>query len=241
MQTKWLDVSTKDGNMRSYLATPDGAGPHPGIIVCQEAFGVNAYVRSVADRLADAGFVALAPELFHRMGQHVEISESEMPKVMEAMGTLRNDDLEEDLQAAAAALRARSEVDPKRLGAIGFCMGGFAAILGAETTAVAAVVAFYPGGLFKERPPLKLVPVGPKMAKLKAATLLQFGADDQSIPHEDIELAKQALAQSGARYEVDVYKGAGHAFHSHDRKSYVPEVAEQAWHRALTWLRDMLA
>jgi carboxymethylenebutenolidase len=242
MQTKWIDVQTADGAMRSYLATPDGDGPYPGVVVLQEAFGVNEYVRSVADRLADAGFVALAPELFHRKGHHVELAYDAGPKILEHMVELTNDTMEEDIASSIAALRARHDVDPKRLATIGFCMGGFAAILGGLTTAVAAVVAFYPGGLVKPRSPIKFEPLVDRMPKLKAATLLQYGADDKGISREDIELVKQAMAQSGARYEVDVYPNAGHGFHSHDRAgAYAPEAAEAAWHRTLTWLRDMLA
>lgn len=242
MQTKWLDVRTADGTMRSYLATPDGDGPYPGVVVLQEAFGVNEYVRSVADRLADAGFVALAPELFHRLGNHVELAYDAGPKILEHMVALTNDTLEEDTGAAVAALRARHDVDPKRIGALGFCMGGFTAILAGLTTAVGAVVAFYPGGLVASRPPINMQPLVDRMPKLKAATLLQFGADDKSISPADIELVKQAMAQSQARYEVDVYPDAGHGFHSHDRASaFAPEAAEAAWHRTLTWLRDMLA
>ena len=73
MQTKWIVIPTDDGPMEAYLATPDGGGPYPAGLEGHAAFGVNSYVRSVVDRLADEGYVALAPEMFHRAGTHLEV------------------------------------------------------------------------------------------------------------------------------------------------------------------------
>src|ERR1051326_6296876 len=102
MASHWLDVSPADGKMHAYHAAPDGAGPYPGVVVLQEAFGVNAYVRSVCDRLADVGYSALAPELFHRAGTHVESPYDDREKAIAALGTITNDALEEDIGAALA-------------------------------------------------------------------------------------------------------------------------------------------
>src|SRR5215467_3766473 len=106
MHTKRLVIPTADGPMEAYYAARDGAGPYPGVVVLQEAFGVNSYVRSVCDRLADVGFAALAPELFHRTGPHVEVPYEHMPRVQELLATLTNKTLEEDIGSAVAALRA---------------------------------------------------------------------------------------------------------------------------------------
>jgi len=241
MSTKWLTVSTADGPMQAYLAEPDGGGPYPGVLVLQEAFGVNAYVRSVAERLADDGYVALAPEVFHRQGKHVEIPYDHMPRVVECLGALTNSTLEEDCGAALAALRARTEVNPQRLGVVGFCMGGFSAILTGLTAAVEAVVAFYPGGLVRTRPNLKLSPLLERLPSLRPATLIQFGGDDAGIPPEDVEAIRQALDRSPGRHEIVVWPGAKHGFHSNDRTPvFHPQVAEQAWHRTLGWLDEVL-
>lgn len=241
MTTSWLNVSTADGPMHAYLAEPDGGGPYPGILVLQEAFGVNGYVRSVADRLADAGFVALAPELFHRQGVHVDIPYGDSARIMAALGGVTNATLEEDCGAALAALRQRTEVDPERLGVVGFCMGGFAALLAGLTTAVRAVVAFYPGGVVRERPNLKLSPLLPRLPAMRAATLVQLGGDDASIPPDDARAIEQALQHAHGRHAVAVWPGAKHGFHSQDREAvYHPQAAEDAWHRTLDWFEEVL-
>ncbi|MGE5186188.1 MAG: dienelactone hydrolase family protein [Acidobacteriota bacterium] len=241
MQTKWLPLATADGPMDAYLAAPDGAGPFPGVVVMQEAFGVNAYVRSVCERLADVGYVALAPELFHRHGTHVEVSYEHMPRVMELLSGLTNAQLEEDVGSAVAGLRARPEVDPERLGVVGFCMGGFASVLTGLTTAVRAVVAFYPGGLVRVRPHLQLTPLVDRLHELRAATQIHFGGDDAGIPPEDVEAVRLALGKSKARHDVHVWPGAKHGFHSDDRTPvYNPKAAEDAWHATLHWFGTVL-
>jgi len=242
MQTQWLTLHTADGPMRAYYAAPDGAGPGPAVVVLQEAFGVNAYVRSVCDRLADAGFVALAPELFHRSGAHVEVAYTELPTAISAIMQLTLPQIEEDCAAAVAALRERKEVDPKRLGVIGFCFGGYCAIAAGLTTAVAAVVAFYPGGLCEARPGRQTPPLLDRIPNLRAATLVNFGGADQGITPENVGAVKLALEKSPSQHKVNVYPGAGHGFHSHDRATaFHPQAAEDAWHATLGWLTDMLA
>src|SRR5260221_5503850 len=158
MASTWIEIGTADGRMHAYQSEPDGGGPYPGVVVCQEAYGVNSYVRSVCDRLADAGYVAVAPELFHRTGTHVEFPYDDRERALAALGTVTNGTIEEDVGATLAALRAHREIAPMRLAAVGFCMGGFAAILGGLTTAVASVVAVYPRGVLRPRPPLALPP-----------------------------------------------------------------------------------
>jgi carboxymethylenebutenolidase len=241
MKTKWITVSTADGPMHAYLAEPDGAGPYSGILVLQEAYGVNHYVKSVVERLADEGYVALAPELFHRSGTHVEVPYGDVERAMQALETLDNDKLEEDAGAAVAALRARPDVDPKRIGVVGFCVGGFAAVLTGLTTAVAAVVAYYPGGLIRDRPRFKLKPLVERMPDLHAATLMIYGGKDRGIPPADVDVVRAALAKSRSRHEVCVYGNGAHGFHTEDRATaYDPESAEQAWHKTTSWLADML-
>jgi carboxymethylenebutenolidase len=241
MSSTWIEIATADGRMRAYQSEPDGAGPYPGVVVCQEAFGVNAYVRSVCDRLADAGYVAIAPELFHRAGTHLEFPYDDRERAIAALGGVTNGTLEEDVGATLASLRAHREVDPARLAAVGFCMGGFAAILAGLTTSVAAVVAFYPGGLVHPRPPLKLQPLIDRIHELRAATLVQIGAEDVAIPPDDIDAIRLELSRSPSRHDLVVWPGAKHGFHTHDRTpAYHPSTAEAAWHRTLHWLKTML-
>jgi carboxymethylenebutenolidase len=241
MASKWIEIQTSDGHMHSYLSEPDGGGPYPAVVVIQEAFGVNEYVRSVADRLADAGYVAVAPEIFHRTGTHVEPGYGNWDAIKEHFTALTNDTLEEDIGAAAAWLRARNDVDPRRLAIMGFCVGGFASLLGGLTTAVAAVVAWYPGGVVSERPGINLKPLVKRLETMKPATLVNFGGEDQSIGEEDRNAIKHALEKSHSRHSTIVWPGAKHGFHSYDRLDvFNPQAAEDAWHKSLEWLQTML-
>jgi carboxymethylenebutenolidase len=241
MASKWIEIETADGHMHSYLSEPDGGGPYPAVVVIQEAFGVNEYVRSVCDRLADAGYVAVAPEIFHRTGTHLELPHGDWDKVKAHFTALTNDTLEEDVGAAVAWLRARNDVDPRRLATMGFCVGGFAALLGGATTAVAAVVAWYPGGVVNERPGVNLKPIVGKLEAMKAATLVNFGGEDASIPEADRAAIKHALDKSHSRHATMLWAGAKHGFHSYDRLDvFNPQAAEDAWHKSLEWLQTML-
>ena len=241
MKTAWIEIETADGGMHAYLAEPDGGGPYPGIVVLQEAFGVNAYVRSVCERLADVGYVAVAPELFHRTEIHFEVPYDDREHALAALGAVTNDTLEQDIGAALAALRAKPEVAPARVAVLGFCMGGFGAILAGLTSAVAAIVAFYPGGLVRARPPLKLSPLLDRIPELRAPVLLNFGGDDFAIPPEDVEAVRIALGHSKSLHEIVVWPGAKHGFHTQDRTpAYDPHTAERAWHGTLAWLETVL-
>ncbi len=241
METKWLTLPTDDGPMHAYLARPDGAGPYPGVVVMQEAFGVNPYVRSVCDRLAEDGFVALAPELFHREGTHLEVAYDNRPKVLELLASLENDQLQHDASVAVSALRSQAGVAPQRIGVIGFCMGGFVAILAGLTIPIEAAVSFYPGMLVRPRPNFKLTPILARLPELRVPTQIHFGGIDEGIPPEDVELVRAALAASPASHEVIVHPGANHGFHSHDRApTYHAAAADAAWHQASRWLHRTL-
>lgn len=239
---RWITIKTVDGPMRSYFNAPSGRGPHPGVVVLQEAYGVNAYVKSVCDRLADAGYTAVAPELYHRAGTHLEIEYSDHPKAMEQLRQLSNATLLEDGGAAIVELRQRPDVDPRRVAVLGFCMGGFAALLAGLSTNVPAVVAFYPGLLVRQREGFAIEPIVEKLSTMRAATQIHFGDADTSIPAEDRARVKAALAASPCVHQVIVHAGANHAFHRHDCGSiYHPQAAEEAWHETLGWLKENLA
>lgn len=241
MGSKWIEIETADGRMHSYLSEPDGAGPYPAVVVIQEAYGVNEYVRSVADRLADAGYVAVAPEIFHRTGTHLDLPYSNWDAIKPHFTALTNDTLEEDIGSALAWLRARTDVDPRRLATMGFCVGGFAALLGGLTTAVAAVVAWYPGGVVHERPGVQLKPIVDRLKTIKAATLVNFGGEDASIDETQRTAIKLALEHSHSRHATVIWPGAKHGFHSYDRTDvYNPQAAEDAWHKSVEWLATML-
>jgi carboxymethylenebutenolidase len=235
-----ITIDTPDGPMNAFLARPDGAGPNPALLVAQEAFGVNSHIKNVCRRLAEKGYVALAPELFHRDGPGIELPYDDFPRVMPYLARLTNAGLLVDLGAALKQLRSHAAVDASRVGVIGFCMGGFAALLAGRRLNVRTVVAFYGGGVVRERPGFGLTPFVDELSKMKAPVLAIFGGNDQSITPGDVASISQALEASGATHEVVVYPEGGHGFACDERASYDATSAAAAWKKTSEWLERTL-
>jgi carboxymethylenebutenolidase len=231
-----VTIPTPDGDMDAFVARPAAAGPFPGVVVIQEAFGVSDHIRDVCGRFAAQGYVALAPELFHRQGRGVEIAYGDMPGAMAGLAGLTNQGLEVDVGAALARLRALPDVTPRRVGVVGFCVGGLAAFIAACRLDPAATVSFYGGGIVRERPKLHFQPVLGDTPRIRAPILCLFGAEDQGIPSADVEAIRAALDRLPVAHEVVVYPGAGHAFFNDMRPNYHAPSAADAWQRTLAWL-----
>ena len=228
-------IATVDGPMDVHLARPAGPGPFAGVVVVQEAYGVNEHVLDVCARFAAAGYAALAPEIYHRRGAGFVVPYETPAPAMEELGRLTNDGLEVDLAAALERLRNEDGVDPARVGLVGFCVGGFAAFLGACRLDPGATVAFYGGGIVRPREGMRLEPVLAEAVAIDAPLLALFGADDASIPPEDVAAIRAALEQAGSGCAVHVYEGAKHAFFNDRRANYHPAAAADAWKRTLDW------
>jgi len=230
-----ITIQTQDGAMDAYLASPAGAIVG-GMVVLQEAFGVNAHITDVCDRLAREGYLALAPELFHRQGRGLTFGYEDFEKVRPMMGGLSNDGLTIDVRAGLAALRARPQLAGRKAGVIGFCLGGFAAFLAACRAEVAAAVCFYAGGLVRERPGIGFKPVLGEAEKISAPVLMFFGGQDQGIPPVDVDAVRSKLEGLRKAHEIVLYPEAGHGFFCDKRASYHPPSAADAWKRVSAWL-----
>jgi carboxymethylenebutenolidase len=227
-----------DAALRGYLALPRTPGPHPAVLVYQEAFGVNGYVQSECERLARAGYVALAPDLFR--GE--TYAYSDRPKVVAMLESLSDQGLLADVRSAVAYLDASNDVRHEGYGAVGFCMGGRLAVLTAIELGprIAAAVSFYGGNIAAQSPRFGWSNLVDRVAEIEGAVLLLYGADDDSIAPEEHARLAQALSTAKKRYALSVFPGAGHGFASVDRESYRPGVAEAAWREALAWFRAYL-
>jgi carboxymethylenebutenolidase len=235
-------VPTPDGPMILHWAEPDtvpGARALPGILVFQEAFGVNAHIKRVCERLAAAGYIAVAPELFHREAAGAVYGYDEFDKVRPVFGRLTNDLLLADIRAAYGALVGHPAVDPRRTFSLGFCVGGFVSILAALNLPLAAAASFYGGGVTKARPGVGLSPLIGEFSRLHCPTLHVFGAEDQSISSEDIAQVRSTLEALRKPFEIEVVPGAGHGFFCEDRAAYRAGAAETAWKQALRWLAEI--
>lgn len=236
-------VTTADGPMIVHVVSPKNlkAKTFPTLIVLQEAFGVNHHILNVCQRLADNGYVALAPELFHRFGQGVEVGYTDFAKSRPMMAELTNDRLTQDMNAALQLAQALPQVDRSKIGAIGFCMGGFTAVLGACRLPFKAAVSFYGAGMVHARPGIGFSPLLEEFSKVKCPLFLGWGTNDQGIPGQDVEAVRDALAELNKDATTKVYPESNHGFMCDERSSYNPKTAEMAWSDALSWLRTHLS
>jgi len=205
-----------------YLAQPDTAGPHIGLLAIQEYWGLERHIKDVVERFAAAGCCALAPDLYH--GQ-VATEPDEARKLAMA---LQLPQAMQDIEGAAAYLVARPDVQPKQVGVIGWCMGGLLALEWASTSRRAgAAVAFYPG---------RYEPDAVRAQALRVPALILYGEEDHGIPPEARERVERELRAAGKTVEVHTYRGAGHSFFNDSKPSYRPEAARDAWRRTIDWV-----
>jgi carboxymethylenebutenolidase len=208
-----------------YLALPaEGSGA--GVLVIQEWWGLVDHIKSVCDRFADEGFVALAPDLYHGVATK---SPDEAGKLFMALNIAK---AAADLRGAAETLLGRPQVSSDKVGAVGFCMGGQLALYaGAELPdLVGAVVDFY--GI---HPSVKIDP-----ARLGVPVLANFGERDSSVKVRDAESLVEQVNTAGGSMEAHFYP-ADHAFFNETRPAvYDPASAALAWDRTLEFLRRHL-
>jgi len=221
------------GVMGGYLARPKGAGPFPGVIVYMEIFGVNAHIRDVTDRVAREGYLALAPDVFHRTAPGIELGydDAGVGQGIALLMKLQAEEAISDARDAVAFLRERPEVRGSKLGAMGFCMGGHLAYLTACETDIAAAASFYGGGIAAAQGPGGGPSTLSRTPKIRGRVLCLFGGRDTMIPPAQVEAIRAALAARGGRDEVVVYPEADHGFFCDQRATYHAPSAQAAWER----------
>ena len=237
-------VSIPVGNSRmpGYLAGPTKAGRYPAVIVWMEIFGVNSHIRDVAGRLAQEGYIALAPNFFHRTAPNIEVGYDEkgLAAGIQEMGALRADQMIADAQAAVAFLRQRPEVRGDRIGCMGFCIGGHMAYLTAAETDVVAAASFYGGGITAPEGPGGQPSPIQRTHKIRGRMLCLFGGKDAMIPSAQVEQIRAALREHGVKHEIVVYPDADHGFFCDQRDTYHEASAKDAWEQVKQLLADEL-
>ncbi|HEX4047171.1 MAG TPA: dienelactone hydrolase family protein [Elusimicrobiota bacterium] len=226
-----VTVEVGDGTkMAAYHAKPQGGGRRPGLLVLQEAFGVNAHIRDVADRFAREGFASLAPELFHRTAPGFDGRYDDFPSAMKQIQAVTLEGLSADLTAAHSWLIDRGGVASGDVSAVGFCMGGRAAFLADSLLPLRAAASFYGAGI---APGLL-----DRAAKLSGPILLAWGGRDKHIPPEQIASVTAALRAAGKPFVNAEFSEADHGFFNDARTSFHPASAAQAWALALQFLKS---
>lgn len=237
VRDEWLTAQTSDGPMGVYVARPDDDAQHPAVVVVQEIFGVDDHIRDVTRRFAAEGFVAGAPDLFHRAGPRLTLPYSDMQRGFALRQQLTDDMITEDCNAAISLLNGLPNTRRGQIGIVGFCFGGRVTYLMAtRNPELKAAVSFYGGRIVADEPS---APINAS-ANIRAPLLLFFGDQDQSIPLSQVETIRETLTRLGKPFEVHVYPGAGHGFFCDARGSYQPEAARDSWQRTLAFLRQQL-
>jgi len=222
MQTREVETSELRGG--GYLALPDGKRPFPGVVVIHEAHGLNDHIRDVSRRFADAGYAALAADLF--TGRNRAVC---MARYMAGMlrGSVSRYGID-DLKAALTYLAKLPEVDAQRLGAIGFCMGGGFAIAWACTDSrLKAIAPFYGSNPRPLDVARRLCPVVGSYP----------GRDFTAGAGRALEVA---LTQYGIAHDIKIYPQARHSFFNDTGRAYDREAAEDAWQRTLRFFAEQL-
>jgi len=227
-------VPVRDGEMPAYRAMPAARKGLPVVLVVQEIFGVHEHIRDVARRLAHAGYLAVAPELYARQGDVSKLTN--MDEIRPIVAKVPDAQVMSDLDAAAE-WAAKNGGDPARLGITGFCWGGrIVWLYAAHNPALKAGVAWY-GRV--EGPTTELQPKHPidVAGAIKAPVLGLYGGADAGIPNDTVDRMRAALKAAGKPSEIHTYPGAPHAFLADYRPSYRKEPAEDGWKRLLAWFR----
>lgn len=221
-----MDVLAEGITVGCYLSEPE-ASKGPGVVVIQEWWGLVSHIEKVADRFAEAGFLALAPDLYHGASTR---SPDEAGKLMMALDIER---AQQELDAAVSFLKEHPRNSTGKVGIVGFCMGGALSIYAAtKNRDLSACVIFY-GGHPK---------VAPDYPSLNAPVLGFFGRKDRSVTPAIAKQLERILRELGKSVEIHIYPEAGHAFFNDERpEAYHREAAEDAWMRSIGFFRTHLS
>lgn len=232
IHTEKVTLQVADGSsMNAYVAAPAGNANAPGLLVFQEAFGVNAHIRDVTERFARQGYVSIAPELFHRSAAPgFEGDYGDFPAVMPHMQALTPEGIIADARAAYDWLQKSSRVLPNSTVCVGFCMGGRASFLANSGLPLKAAISFYGGGIV----PALL----PRAAEQHAPILFFWGGLDAHIPKEHVRAITDAMQEAKKPYVNVEFSDANHAFFCDARGAYKESAAKQAWALTLQFLHS---
>ena len=240
VKTETLNLKVGDGTtMGAFVARPEGRGRLPGMLVFQEAFGVDKHIRDVAERFARGGYLAIAPELFHRTAPTgFEGNSADFQSVMPHVQALNDKNLEADVRAAHDGLLRQSAIDAQRIACVGFCMGGRVSFLANLVLPLRAAISFYGGGIAKsERGPGLLE----RTTQSHAPIFLFWGGLDKHIGPEQRRDVSEALRIAKKTFASMEFADADHAFFNDTRPSYNEAAAEQAWALSLAFFKSNLA
>ncbi len=232
-----VQIPVPGGTIPAYRAKPATGGPHPVVLVVHEIFGVHEYIKDVCRRLAQLGYLAIAPELYARQGDVSKLSDIQAI-VSQVVSKVPDAQVMSDLDATVAWAKQSDNGNTNRLGITGFCWGGrIVWLYAAHNPQLKAGVAWYGRlvGATDDLHPKNPIDVA---ASLHAPVLGLYGGADAGIPLDSIEQMRHALKAAGQPSEIIVYPDAPHGFHADYRDSYRKEPATDGWTRLAAWFKS---
>ncbi|GAC1653496.1 MAG: dienelactone hydrolase family protein [Vulcanimicrobiaceae bacterium] len=238
-----VQIDHDGSSMSAYLARPDaGSGQHPAVIVLQEIFGVNTEVKRIADLVASAGYVALAPNYYHRTHPNLDepYTQEGLERGFVAAGQVSRISLRKDVAASMAWLAQQDFVKPGKVATWGFCFGGAVAFVTATLPGLAGAVCFYGGSIASPLPNGE--PEGlTDAANIKIPLLLAFGAQDDYITAEHINRIRKSLDAAGVDFQIQVYPAVGHAFFRGSSSDLHSGVVADAWNLVQVFFKKIFS
>ncbi len=227
VRTRNVDLKVNGDGAYAFIAEPDDNAKHPGVVLIQEWWGIEPHIRDLAQKLAAAGFVVAVPDLFH--GKIPTEPNDAQKMVMMIRGNV--DRATREIIGALETVKAMPNVEPKKPGLMGFCVGGFMTyIVASHYHDLGAVVPFYAGGYD---------PTPEEVAKINAPVLAIYGSRDQSIPMQQVQKIERMYKAAGKDITVKVYD-AGHAFLNPSHGMGNEKAAAEAWPLAVNFLKEKL-
>lgn len=217
-------ISTPEGQMPAFLYRSVEHGQKPAVVILMEAFGLTSHIRDVAVRIANEGYIVLAPDLYYRELPDNKFGYDEVEQAMAMMWGLDfGKPMENDLRAALTYLKSYPSVNPERIGVTGFCLGGGLTFFAAcqLSSEIAAASPFYGMVLDEWIDAVKDITV---------PVHLFFGGQDPFISSDRIQQINTRFQELGKNYTLKVYPDAGHGFFCNERSDYNHSAAEDAWH-----------
>jgi carboxymethylenebutenolidase len=231
IQAQWVKIPNQDLQIDGYFAAPMGVEPVPAVIVIQEIFGVNSHIRSVTERIAREGYVAIAPAIYQRTAPGFEVGysaeETAEGRIYKDLTTATQ--LLSDIQATIAYLRTLPQVKGNAIASIGFCFGGHVAYLAATLPDIQITASFYGGGITTMTPGGG-APTITRTPEITGRLYAFFGTQDPLISNQQIDQVEAELQKHKISHRVFRYP-AGHGFFCDQRSDYDPVAAADAWEK----------
>ena len=236
MPSMWDSVEVDGSQMKMYVSMPGGSGPFPGVVVIHHGGGIDQFTRDMADKLAEGGYAAVTPDLFHRLDPNNAALRSAHPR-----DRLSDPQVETDVNATAEFAKRHPSIRGEKLGIIRFCMGGRVVWLMATANSIfKAAVPYYGGNIMEAWGKNATRLAFDRTSEISGSILFHFGEEDSNPSLADMAKFDAELTRLSKPHEFFTYPNAGHSFMDHTNPAHRPAAVEASWPRTLDFFAKHL-